>query len=101
MTVINETYIHNGYAVEKVALPNQPVQWKATKPGEEPITGFTMRDVCSVMDCRLTDEYQTLKPTLVRMLKDYLHKLERDDYDMGAVGKMKEVNAVLDKYLTK
>lgn len=30
------------------------------------------------------------------MLKDYLHKLERDDYDFAAVEKMKSVNNVLD-----
>ena len=30
------------------------------------------------------------------LLRDYLHKLERDDYDPDAVDKMKEVNRLLD-----
>ena len=41
------------------------------------------------------EEYNGLKPDLIRIVKDYLCKLERDDFDPGAVGKMKDANAVL------
>ena len=45
---------------------------------------------------KLTFDETTFMYAVEWMLKDYLHKLERDDYDFEAVEKMKSVNNVLD-----
>ncbi len=35
------------------------------------------------------------KATIIRLLRDYLRKLERDDFDPDAIRKMKETQAVI------
>ena len=35
------------------------------------------------------------KATIIRLLRDYLRKLERDDFDPDAIRKMKEAQAVI------
>lgn len=41
-------------------------------------------------------KYDSLRPEIIRLLKDYFRKLETDDYDPMAIQKMKETNRVLD-----
>ena len=47
-----------------------------------------------------TFEFKTIFYGAEWMLKDYLHKLEKDDFDPCAVEKMKSVNNLLD-YMNK
>ena len=44
----------------------------------------------------MTFEESTFMYAIEWMLKDYLRKLEKDDYDFAAVEKMKSVNNVLE-----
>ena len=59
-------------------------------------SAVSIRDAYRIICNREACEYNGLKPDLIRLLKDYSHKLEIDDLDPAAIGKMKDVAALLD-----
>ena len=94
MTIASETIIHMMHTIECEDGKHFLVK---DSRGKTVCSTHSRRDAFDAIHDKEAEEYNTLRPELVRLLKDYLRKLERDDYDPAAIGKMKTTAVVLDK----
>lgn len=91
-----ERYQYFDYVISK-----ENDEWRITLPTGQSGRWKSLNDAISHADYLMVDRFCTIRrfyiPKVEYFLKDYLHKLEVDEYDPCAVQKMKEVNRFLDK----
>lgn len=85
--VISETIIYRGHVIEKLQYSRC---WEITAPNNQKFHASTKADAVAKVNENVVSTFAYIRPTLVKIVDDYIAKLERDDMDPGAVGKMKE-----------
>ena len=83
-----------GYEISKA--PDSSC-YMAARDGQRTLYARTRADLTAAIRENLADEYLGLAPRVCGLLRDYLRKLEVDDYDQYAVQKMADVNEMLKK----
>lgn len=93
--VIRETYTCMGYLLEKSIYTKG---WVVRKDphGDVLISAFTKGEAVDWVREQVAKQFQELKPELTYLLEEYLGMLETSDAPC-ALGRMKRVNAVLEK----
>ena len=90
---VQESTALYGYMIENSEYSSH---WHVKLPTGETLIACSSKWDAHCHVCELeAREYNGLKPDLIRILKDYVRKLEVDDSDQGAVGKMKDASAIL------